>query len=229
MIESSRMPIVREIQQQTLSNSCLKVEADHRISNNLSILSSTIRMHARSVASNAALLTSAQVCGLLGDISARIEVIGKLHKLLGGNLEGDRIPLGEFLREICDTLRTLGSSNGLNLTLDAECSHAVEQQHALSIGLIAVELITNSIKYAHPAGLPVRVNVACRETGSGSFFVEVTDDGVGLPEGFDSSTDGGLGFKLMRMLAARLGAALAFDHDSLGLRSRLVLPVYSDA
>jgi len=218
------MTAIDQMKQTAPTSSCLKLEADHRISNNLSILSGTIRMHARSVTSNGTTLSSEQVCGLLGDISARIDVISKLHKLLGGNLEGDRIGLGEFLREICDTLSSLGSSAGLNVQFDIDSSQAVVQHQALSIGLIAAELITNSIKYAHPAGLPVDVKVVCQKTGDGSFFVEISDDGVGLPEGFDSSVDGGLGFKLMRMLAKQLGAALTFNHDSLGLRSRLVMP-----
>jgi len=223
------MPVVQAIQDAALSNVCLKLEADHRISNNLSILSSIIRTHAKSFAREGPSLSSEQVYGLLTDVSARIEVISKLHKLLGGNLQGDRIPLGEFLREICDTLHTLGSSNGLNIEFGTDWSQTVDQRQALLIGLIAAELITNSIKYAHPTGLPVEVKVVSQKTGAGSFFVEISDDGVGLPEGFDCSTDGGLGFKLMRLLADQLGAVVRFNHDSLGLRSRLVMPVNSDA
>jgi two-component sensor histidine kinase len=53
-------------------------------------------------------------------------------------------------------------------------------------------------------------------------MVEVTDDGVGFPERFDPSTDGGLGFQLMRGLSNALDADLQFEHDSLGVRARLV-------
>jgi two-component sensor histidine kinase len=223
------MPAVHEIQQQTLSRSSLKFEADHRISNNLSILSSIIRMHARSLARKGNSLTADEVCGLLEALSGRIEVLSKLHKLLGGNLEGDRIPVGEFLRDICKKLTTLGSPARVKLQFNLECSLMVKQEQALSIGLIALELLTNSIKYAHPTGLPVEAQVVCQKMGAGSFLVEITDDGVGLPENFDCETHGGLGFKLMRMLAAQLGAALTFNADGLGLRSRLVMPVDADA
>jgi two-component sensor histidine kinase len=44
----------------------------------------------------------------------------------------------------------------------------------------------------------------------GSFLVEVTDDGLGLLESFDPSTDGGLGFQLVRALASALDKELQF-------------------
>jgi two-component sensor histidine kinase len=72
----------------------------------------------------------------------------------------------------------------------------------------------------------VKVHIRCEAKGDGSFLVEVTDDGVGFPESFDPSTDGGLGFQLMRALANGLSAELQFEHDSLGVCARLVKPRY---
>jgi len=69
--------------------------------------------------------------------------------------------------------------------------------------------------------LPVKVILRCETNDNGSFMVEVTDDGVGFPENFDPSTDGGLGFQLMRALANGLDAELQFEHDSLGVCARL--------
>ena len=97
---------------------------------------------------------------------------------------------------------------------------------ALHAGLIAAELLTNASKYAHPTGLPVKVHIRCETKDDGSFLVEVTDDGIGFPESFDPSTDGGLGFQLMRALATGLSAELQFEHDSLGVRARLIKPKY---
>jgi two-component sensor histidine kinase len=46
---------------------------------------------------------------------------------------------------------------------------------------------------------------------------------VGLPEGFDPAVDGGLGLRLVRSLATRLGADLVFEQSELGLCVRLWL------
>ena len=45
--------------------------------------------------------------------------------------------------------------------------------------------------------------------------MEMEDDGVGLPERFDPMTAGGMGFVLIRSLAASLGAKVV-RFDSLG-------------
>jgi two-component sensor histidine kinase len=226
--KSTSMPLIKEMQEKAVSNSYLHAEVDHRVANNLAVLSSSIRLQAKSIALARMLLTAGEASTLLQEVSVRLEVVSKLHKLLGGALAGDRIDVGEFLGEICATLRTLGDGERIKIHLLSNCTQMVVQEKALSIGLIAAELITNSIKYAHPTGLPVDIEIVCQKQSRGSFFVEVRDDGVGLPEGFDATVDGGLGFKLIRSLADQVGAVMSFSHDGLGLRSRLVMPVDSD-
>ena len=120
---------------------------------------------------------------------------------------------------------TLGPEGKMDLTVDHSGDGYIDPRHALHAGLITAELLTNASKYAHPTGLPVKVNVHCETNDDGSFLVAVTDDGVGFPENFDPSTDGGLGFQLMRALANGLNAELQFEHDSLGVCARLIKPI----
>ena len=119
---------------------------------------------------------------------------------------------------------SLGPHGNMQLTVDRACDAYIDARHALHAGLIIAELLTNASKYAHPTGLPVKVHIHCETKDDGSFMVEVTDDGVGFPENFDPSIDGGLGFQLMRALANGLHAELQFEHDSLGVCARLVKP-----
>jgi PAS domain S-box-containing protein len=93
------------------------------------------------------------------------------------------------------------------------------------VQLIVSEAVTNAIRYAHPTGIAGRITVTCSLVSEAGVTIEVTDDGVGLPEGFDPATDGGTGFRVMRALSQRLGAALAFESTSLGLRVSLRVPV----
>jgi two-component sensor histidine kinase len=199
-------------------------EADHRIANNLASLSSAIRLQRNAISRSGKTLTAGQVCLLLDDISARIEVTAKLHKSLALAANGGGVNLGNFLRDIAEMIGTLAPERKMNLTVACSGDGCIEPRHALHAGLITAELLTNAVKYAHPAGLPVVVHVHCETMDDGSFLVEVTDDGVGFPENFDPTTDGGLGFQLMRALANGLNAELQFEHDSLGVRARLVKP-----
>jgi two-component sensor histidine kinase len=197
-------------------------EADHRIANNLASLSSAIRLQRRAISKSGKTLSADQVCLLLDDISARIEVTAKLHKSLALAVNGAGVNLGNFLRDIAEMIGTLGPDGKMDLTVECSGEGYIEPRHALHAGLITAELLTNAVKYAHPTGLPVIVQVHCETKDDGSFLVEVADDGVGFPENFDPTADGGLGFQLMRALANGLNAELQFEHDCLGVRARLV-------
>ena len=201
-------------------------ETDHRIANNLASLSGVIRFQRNSISKSGRSFTSEQVCMLLDDIDARIEVMAKLHKYLARAVNGNGVNLGDFLQEIAGMIGALGPAGKMNLTVDNSCNGYIDPRHALHAGLITAELLTNASKYAHPTGLPVKVRIRCETKADGSFMVEVTDDGVGFPENFNPHTDGGLGFQLMRALANGLDAELQFEHDSLGVCARLVRPKY---
>jgi two-component sensor histidine kinase len=64
-----------------------------------------------------------------------------------------------------------------------ECQSLLSADHAVPLGLLINELVANAIKYAYPDGSGA-VEVSAREI-DGSLHVEVSDQGKGLPEGFD--------------------------------------------
>jgi two-component sensor histidine kinase len=197
-------------------------EADHRIANNLASLSGAIRLQRSSISKRRKSFTAKQVCALLDEIVARLEVAAKLHHCLARALQSNGINLGDFLQEIAKLIGTLGPEGTMDITVQISGDSHIDAHQALHAGLIAAELLTNASKYAHPTGLPVKVHLRCDTNSSGSFLVEVVDDGVGFPENFNPAIDGGLGFQLMRALASGMGAELQFEHDSLGVCARLV-------
>jgi two-component sensor histidine kinase len=199
-------------------------EADHRIANNLASLSGVIRLQRNSISRSGRTFSTKQVCMLLDDIDARIEVTAKLHNSLARAANGNGINLGNFLHDIAEMIGTLGPRGNMDSTVECSGDAYIDARDALHAGLITAELLTNASKYAHPTGLPVRIKINCETKDDGSFTLEVTDDGVGFPENFDPSKDGGLGFQLMRALANGLHAELQFEHDSLGVCARLVKP-----
>src|ERR1700730_5968193 len=203
------------------------VEADHRMVNDLASLNGVIRLQRGAIGKSGKTFTSDQICVLLDDISARLEVTARLHKSLALSENGNRVNLGGFLREISEMIGTLAPQGKMDLTFDNSGAGNIDPRHALHAALIAAELVTNACKYAHPSGLTVKVHIRSETKDDGSFVVEVTDDGVGFPENFDPSTDGGLGFPFMRAFANGLNAKLQFEHDSLGVCARLVRPRYS--
>jgi two-component sensor histidine kinase len=100
----------------------------------------------------------------------------------------------------------------------------VRTEQVLPLTQIVAEALMNAIKHAPPSNRRGVIRASCGMDAFGAVWVEVRDDGAGLPPAFDPNHDGGLGFRLLRGLSAQLGARLQFDSSAAGLRVRLTLP-----
>lgn len=199
-------------------------EANHRVANSLAMVAALIQIHARGIAAQPGSMARSEVCVLLEEIGHRIDAVGRLHRLLANLPAGSDIELGDYLHEISEAVVSSMSFAGrarLRHESDDGCRLAAER--ALPLGLMVSELVTNAVKYAHPSGVFGTIAVACRRR-PGKIIVEITDDGVGLPEGFDPAHADSLGLRLARSLAAQLGATLAFRDTGAGLTVAIGLP-----
>ena len=79
---------------------------------------------------------------------------------------------------------------------------------AISIGLIATELVTNALKYAYPNG-EGEVRVSLSSTADRA-TLKVLDDGIGW-NGSGTVKGTGLGSKIVRAMAKSLGTELRYD------------------
>src|SRR5882757_3182562 len=104
-------------------------EADHRIANNLASLSGVIRIQRNAISKSGRTFTTEQVCKLLDDIEARIEVTAKLHKSLAQAVNGNGINLGDFLKEISEMIGTLSPDGKMDLTVDNACDGCIDPRH----------------------------------------------------------------------------------------------------
>jgi two-component sensor histidine kinase len=204
----------------------LAAEAHHRVANSLTLLVSLVRMQAQSLAKSSVPFSSAEARLLLEGIAARITTVSQLHRLLAHVPQGSEgVDFGPHLKEVCHTLVEIVSSpqQPVSLIETADnCRVATHQVQPLT--MIVCEILINALKYSHPAGVPVRLTVDCHRDSEGALIIEAGDDGVGLPEDFDTARGGGLGFKVIRSLCGQIGAHLQIDSSELGLRFRIRLP-----
>ncbi len=94
---------------------------------------------------------------------------------------------------------------------------------ATPLGLILTELLTNAIKHAFPAGRGGALSVTLRRAGE-RVTLQVADDGVGLPPGFDLARTSGLGLGLVQALAGQIGATFNIDNAA-GTRCVVEFPL----
>jgi two-component sensor histidine kinase len=134
------------------------------------------------------------------------------------------IDIASYLGALAEAILSgLSMTAKVRLRADFQASVPLPLDKAIPLGLIVGELVTNSIKYAHPAGVAGMIKIGSSRR-NGAIVIEVSDDGVGLSDSLDPLTSGGSGLRLIRALAAGLGAAISFDNHGLGLSCALRMP-----
>jgi len=200
-------------------------EANHRIANSLALLTGLVRMQASSARKKTASYSSAEVCHMLDGVAARISTISQLHRILSRRPADGVVNIQPHLKEVTDALTAaLFSSDRQVRVVHTGCDCLVLMRHVQPIVLILCEIFINAVKYAHPAGAPLILVVDCETTPNGKLLLTISDDGVGLPEGFVPEKDGGMGFMVMHRLAQEIGSELRILSTGLGLSFRLTLP-----
>jgi len=200
-------------------------EAHHRIANSLALLVGMVRMQAASVKKKAETFSSAEVRQLLDGVAARINTISQLHRILSRNDPDGVVSVKPHLHDMTDALvAALSLPEQQVRVVHAGSDCLVRMRHVQPMLLILCEIFINAMKYAHPTGVPLIMVVDCEPSADGRLVLTVSDDGVGLPEGFQPEQNGGMGFKVMRSLAAEIGGELQILSTHLGLSFRLSLP-----
>jgi PAS domain S-box-containing protein len=183
-------------------------EIQHRVKNNLQIITTLIRMEARRAGDQIGQ-------GAFERLAGRIEALGLLYRQLEFAHGDDVVDLGALLSQIAGAVMKAQAVDGVRLDLQVEpCPTGINL--AMPIGLLVNELLTNAMKYAfegRPAGV---VAVRCLKDGDDGCEVAVSDDGVGMAEGTVWPQPGKLGALLVRSLEDNTQASVTFARSSEG-------------
>jgi len=200
----------------------LIVEADHRIANHLALLATHLRLQAREFARQTEPMTREAASLLFAHLDGQISAVARLHRRLSGAEARACVDLASELHAICAPFQA-GLSGGVVIVEDLDDDCTVTSRQLLPLAQIITEVITNALKHAFPNGRGMLL-VRQRRRDGGSAQIEIQDHGRGFPPAFDPLTGGGLGFRVVRALAAQLRADIAFESSSAGVRFRIALP-----
>jgi two-component sensor histidine kinase/putative methionine-R-sulfoxide reductase with GAF domain len=203
------------LQQSLDHQSLLTREMSHRVKNSLASVLGLLRVQTGSAQSE-------EVKNALRDASLRIATIAEVHDHLWRGARIGFVDLPDFLGELC---KKLGSAiEGYTLHCHAD-PLLLSADHAIPLGLLINELVTNAMKYAYP-GVGGAIEVSAREA-EGHLHVEVSDHGVGLPTGFDiDQPRSSMGSKVISGLVRQLQGNLTIASSAgNGARFLLDLPI----
>ena len=171
-------------------------EVHHRVKNNLQVITSLLNMQSRQI-------ENPEVLSHFEEARNRVFSIAAIHELLYRSVSFSGIDLAAYARQLApDLVRFYNVQDRIRLSVVGD-GVTLELERAVPYGLLLNELISNACKHAFPGTETGNIMVSFgREDGD--IELSVSDDGQGLPQGFDYQRAPSLGLKLVRSLARQL-------------------------
>jgi two-component sensor histidine kinase len=189
--------ILDELQQRVLDKDTQLRELQHRVKNNLQMITALIRIEARGISDQS-------TGGGFDRLAGRVEALGLLYHALAEQGAGDAVDLGIYLSEIASAVMRAHAVEGIRLDLKVD-TWPVSIDVAMPAGLVVNELLTNALKHAFVGGGGGTITLHSTTQPKGCRVV-VADDGVGLPEGASWPRKGKLSALIVRSLEQNANA-----------------------
>jgi two-component sensor histidine kinase len=187
-------------------------ELQHRVSNNLQIVSALLALQRADVADEKAK-------NALTDASNRLALISRLHRRLH-DPNSSHADFQLFLRELADDLTAAAGGTQVECRVSAP-SLPLLSEKMVPLALIVAELVSNALEHAFAGRPGGRIDLVLLPVEGDRLCLLVSDDGAGLPPGFDLAHTQSLGLRLVKLLAQQIGASFDMRSDK-GTEARLL-------
>ncbi|GCC50107.1 tetratricopeptide repeat protein [Chryseotalea sanaruensis] len=197
-------------------NDFLLKELNHRVKNNLQILSSLLTLQSQE-------LTDASAISAVKSSEGRVNAMALIHKKLYTENQNQQINIKEYISELTQYLaQSYGFNNrGLVTHLDID-EIQLEVDKAIPLGLVINELLSNAFKYAFDGKDKPELTVNLNFNGTHALIVLIQDNGSGMPENTESSASFGL--KMVRTLVKELKGKMTIKIET-GTQILLQIPI----
>jgi two-component sensor histidine kinase len=197
-----------ELQERVERRTASLAEVHHRVKNNLQIISSLLMLQAEK-------LSNPADKAVFDECRDRIYSMARLHEQLYSSGEFSDLDFAAHLREMAEMLVRSHTPQGCILALDVRADPvAVDLDTAVTLGLIANELLLNALKHGF-AGRPAGKLTVELHAGNPNQMT-VRDDGRGLPPGFDATKNAGLGLELVLGMTRQIRGEAKIENDPAG-------------
>ncbi|MGQ9579296.1 MAG: sensor histidine kinase [Candidatus Aminicenantales bacterium] len=191
-----------ELRQLLQEKDVLLREINHRVKNNMQVISSLLSLQAQKLADD-------QAARALKECQERIRSMALVHDMLYQQRAFHRIEFSSYLRLLSSHLfhAYKADSSLLQLRVEAEEIY-FSLNTAIPCGLIVNELITNSLQHAFLPGQRGEIIVRLERAEDKRFILSVKDNGRGLSTDFDINHPESLGLEIVKILVKQLGGSL---------------------
>ncbi len=195
-------------------------EMQHRVSNNLAVVSSLLNAQKRA-------LPEGEASSALAQAATRVNLVARMQRELY-DPSRQSLEFATYLKGLGPDIIEAMDAGHVTYTTDVE-EIAVPSHLAVPLGLIATELISNSVEHAFADRRPGRIHVVLKRTAENreTVVLRVSDDGPGWPDGFTPDTSRNLGMRIVLSLTQQIGGDFAFGNED-GAVSTLRFTVAAD-
>ncbi len=191
-------------------------EIHHRVKNNLQTVSALLRLQSRRIEDPAA-------AAALDEAVRRIASIALVHETLSNSTQ-TTVAFDEVLSSLVTHALELSPRMGeLQIERAGEIG-SLESRIATPLSLVVTELIHNALEHGlAESGTHLTIEL---QRYSNEGLVTISDDGVGLPEGFNLASSSNLGLQIVRTLTENeLKGELKLDSTEKGTQAKLRFPL----
>jgi two-component sensor histidine kinase len=186
----------------------LSQDASHRIGNSLATISSLLGLQLLRSQSD-------EVRVALEAARSRVHAIAAVHRRLRPAGAFESAKADEFLAAVLEEVdAAYGAADRIRLRGRYE-PIVVRARDATTLGLLVGELVNNAVRHGFPGERSGAVTVELLRDAAGVPVLSVVDDGIGLPEG-QQSTKGGLGSVIVKQLATQLSTEPNYEQRAGG-------------
>jgi len=191
-------------------------EIHHRVKNNLQTVSALLRLQSRRIDDPSA-------AAALDEAVRRIASIALVHETLS-NSDETTVAFDEVLTSlVTHSLELSPRMNQLNIERIGKIG-SLESRLATPLSLVVTELIHNALEHGlATSGTHLRIEL---QRYSNEGLVTISDDGVGLPDGFNLATSANLGLQIVLTLTENeLNGDLKLESSEKGTQAKLRFPL----
>ncbi len=204
----------RELEEALRRTRLLMHEVDHRVKNNLQMISAMLMMQSMSIPDD-------RVKETLQEMLDRVDAMGLVHKRLYQADDIGEFDIAEFTCEIAANLVAATGRRDIDLVMETEAV-MIRPNAAACVALVINEAITNALKHAFPIGQQGNLNVAVRPAGN-LCEISIRDNGMGMPKELPQRSS--FGRTLIETLIVQLKAKIEWLPGSPGTLVKISLPL----
>lgn len=175
-------------------------EITHRVKNNLQIISSLVNLQKNMASDDVSI-------ELLNQTANRIQAMALIHEALYKSDEYENVRFQSYLDSLIDHIAFTFDTSHVSIKTDID-NFAPTLATATSCGMIVLELITNSIKYAFPNKSNAQINIQVTSIDQNNFTLVFSDNGIGFPKELDFRKADSLGMQVVISLTEQLNGEI---------------------